>query len=73
MPASKADVYVATTSGSAEIDGQTYPFTKDITRVRAGHKLLKHFEGTDTFVPVNEHVHYDIEKATRAPGEKRGE
>jgi len=73
VPKPRGGVYVATTSGSAEIKGQVYPFTKDVTRVREGHALLKLFAGTDTFKPVGDDVHYDVEKATRAPGEKRGE
>ncbi len=71
--ASRGAVYVATTSGSAEIKGQVYPFTKDVTRVREGHALLKLFAGTDTFKLIDDSVHYDVEKATRSPGEQRGE
>jgi len=71
--ASRGAVYVATTSGSAEIKGQVYPFTKDVTRVREGHALLKLFAGTDTFKLVEDSVTYEVEKATRAPGEQRGE
>jgi hypothetical protein len=64
------DVYIAKESGSAEVDGRTLTFTKGITRVRAGHPLLKGREGL--FEPVDDVVHYDVEQATAAPGEKRG-
>lgn len=70
MPAkSKGDIYVAIESGTVEIKGQSYPFTKGITRVRAGHVLLK--DHGVFFEPISEHVHYDVEQATAAPGKKR--
>jgi len=69
-PRSKGDVFVANTSGSAEVNGQVLTFTKGITRVRAGHPLLKGRESL--FDPIDDHVHYDVEQATAAPGEKRG-
>jgi len=66
----KGDIYVATESGTCDIKGRQYPFTKGVTRVRAGHELLK--ACPDYFELVSEHVHYDVEQATAAPGEKRG-
>lgn len=68
--ANKSDVYVAKESGSAEVNGETLTFTRGITRVRAGHPLLKGRESL--FAPVDDTVHYDVEQATAAPGEKRG-
>lgn len=66
---SSGDVYVCTESGSTEIDGQVLPYTKGITRVRAGHPLLKAVP--DRFEPIDLTVHYDVEQATAAPGERR--
>jgi hypothetical protein len=66
----KGDVYVARESGSAEVDGKVLTFTKGMTRVRAGHPLLKGRE--HLFDPIDTTVHYDVEQATAAPGEKRG-
>jgi hypothetical protein len=66
----KSDVYVARDSGSAEVNGEVLTFTKGVTRVRAGHPLLKGRESL--FEPIDETVHYDVEQATAAPGEKRG-
>jgi hypothetical protein len=65
------EIYVAIESGVAEIKGQVYPFTKGVTRVRKGHPLLK--DHGVFFQPVEEDVHYEVEQATAAPGEKRGE
>lgn len=64
-------VFVAKESGSTEIKGESYVFVKGVTRVREGHPILK--TCPEYFEPVEEHVHYDVEKATAAPGEKRGE
>lgn len=66
----KAEVYVARESGASEVKGEVYTFTKGITRVRAGHPLLKAVP--DYFEPVDDSVHYDLEQATASPGEKRG-
>lgn len=40
-------------------------------RVRAGHSLLR--EQGSFFEPVDTTVQYDVEQATAAPGERRGE
>lgn len=66
----KDTIYIAKESGSAEVDGQAYVFIKGVTRVRGGHPLLKGHE--ELFEPVDMTVHYDVEQATAAPGEKRG-
>lgn len=63
-------VYIATDSGSAEIKGETLVFSKGATLVREGHPLLK--ACPDFFELASDHVHYDVEQATAAPGEKRG-
>jgi hypothetical protein len=65
------DIYVATESGSCEVAGENHVFVKGITRVRAGHPLLKAVP--DYFKPIELEVHYDVEQATAAPGERRGQ
>lgn len=55
-----AEVYIANTSGSSEIDGEPLVFVKNVTRVRAGHPLLDMVP--DYFTPVDDAVHYDLEE-----------
>jgi len=63
-------IYVAKDSGSAYVEGiGDLTFVKGVTRVREGHALLKGREYL--FEEVN--AHYEVEEATAAPGEKRGE
>ena len=77
MPAAKpvkddkpeAAIYVARSSGVVKIDGQLVNYYGGTTRVRAGHPLLKAAPGA--FKPME--LDYEIEKATKAPGQKRGE
>lgn len=63
-------VYIAIESGSAAVDGKPFTFVRNVTRVRAGHPALKQLG--QFFRPVEDFVHYDVEQATSAPGEKRG-
>jgi hypothetical protein len=67
---SAADIYVAKHSFSCELDGEKL-FVTQGERIRAGHPLLR-AQG-DYFEPVDMTVRYDVEQATAAPGEKRGE
>lgn len=71
MPAAKkaGAVYVATTSGSTDIKGETYVFVRGQTRVREGHALLKAVP--DYFEPVEEHVHYEHGASAKADTETR--
>ena len=64
----EAEIYVARSSGVVKIDGKLHNYYGGTTRVRAGHPLLKAAPGA--FKPME--LDYDIEKATKAPGEKRG-
>lgn len=64
------DVYVATESFNCEIDGVPQAFKRGVTRVRAGHEVLK--RNPQYFEPVDNSVHFDVEQMTAAPGEKRG-
>ena len=67
----EADVYVAKESFAwSGPDGENYQVHKGRTRVRAGHPLLAANPGYFELADVT--VHYDIEQATAAPGEKRG-
>jgi len=63
-------VYVANESFACQIDGKDYQIAKGITRVREGHPLLQ--ANPQYFRPMEDNVHYDVEQATAAPGEKRG-
>jgi hypothetical protein len=64
-------VYIARDSGHAEIKGVPYVFHKGVTRVREGHPLVDLPGFENIFEPVDTGVHYDIEQATAAPGERR--
>jgi hypothetical protein len=66
---STPDIYVATRSFHCEVDGERLFVTKG-EKVRAGHPMLR-TQG-ENFEPVDTTVHYDVEQATAAPGEKRG-
>jgi hypothetical protein len=63
------DIYVAIESGSAEVEGKPFIFIRGVTRIRYGHPALRQIG--QFFKPVEENVHYDVERATAAPGEKR--
>lgn len=60
-------IFVAVDSAAFEYDGDMIVVHKGVTRVREGHPMLK--EHQELFKPID--VHYDIEQATRAPGERR--
>jgi hypothetical protein len=62
-----SDIFVATDTFQTVIDGKRVIVRRGVTRVRKGHELLKGRE--HLFEPIG--VHYDVEQATQAPGEKR--
>jgi hypothetical protein len=62
------EIYVARSTGVVRVDGKLTNYYGGTTRVRAGHPLLK--AAPNAFVPMK--LDYDIEQATKAPGEKRG-
>lgn len=70
MAKKKAEYYRAKESFVTMYDGeQTSVAAGEI--VRAGHPLLKRRE--EHFEPVESFGRFDVEQATAAPGEKRGE
>ncbi len=62
-------IYIATESFIANVDGVEERVTAGMTTVREGHPLLRGHE--QSFTPMK--VDYEIEQATAAPGERRGE
>ncbi len=64
-----AEVLIARDSFVLEYEGAPVSIVGGVTRVRSGHPMLKGVE--HLFEPMT--VHYDIEQATAAPGEKRGQ
>lgn len=63
-----SDIYVARENFHTVIDGEPISVSKGRTRVREGHPLLT--GNRDKFEPLT--VDYDVERATAAPGERRG-
>jgi hypothetical protein len=63
-------VYVASTSGTAEIKGVVYQFHKG-DRIAEGHPLVR-LAGSENFLePADTHVRFNVEQATAAPDETR--
>lgn len=62
------DVYVATESAVLYAGGEQFIIHKNTTRVRAGHPLLKRHQHMFKALDVD----YDVEQATKEPGERRG-
>lgn len=60
-------IYVATESFTVALDGVEHKIGAGKTRVREGHPLLK---GREMYFKELD-VQYDVERATKAPGEKR--
>jgi hypothetical protein len=72
MPRKKSgdQVYVASTSGTAEIKGVTYTFNKG-DRIAEGHPLVR-LTGSENFLePADTHMRFNVEQATDAPDETR--
>lgn len=64
-----SDVLVAKESFTTTIDGILYSVNKGQTRVVADHPLAR--QNPEYFEEPKNDVTYDIEQATKAPGEKR--
>lgn len=62
-------IYIARATFTTMLDGREVTIRAGIDRVRAGHPLLKGRESM--FEPLT--VQYDIEQASAAPGERRGD
>lgn len=60
-------IMVARDSGVADIDGVAYPIHKGVTRVDSEHPLVR--SNPDMWEELT--LTYEIETATKAPGEKR--
>jgi hypothetical protein len=65
----KEDIWVAKTDAVINLHGVDYTIQRGVTRVREGHRLLDAGRKEELFEPMA--VHYDVEKATAGPGEKR--
>lgn len=71
IPNSRRDaVWVAKETFACEVDGEQITVFAGTTRVREGHPLLDIYRGS--FESTDTDVHFDVEQATAAPGEKRG-
>jgi hypothetical protein len=68
MPKKKPDFYRAKESFVTMFEGEQISVAAG-EFVRAGHSLLKRRE--DHFEPVESFGRFDVEQATKAPGEKR--
>lgn len=64
----EAQILIATESFSVRFEGADHSFVQGLSRVRAGHPILKGIE--HLFAPIR--AHYEWEAATAAPGEVRG-
>lgn len=63
------DILVATESGWITVNGQSEPVRRNVTRARRGSAIVK--ASPDMWRPID--VQYEVEQATAAPGERRGE
>lgn len=70
MPRKKPDYYRAKESFVTVFEGEQLSVGAG-ELVRAGHPLLKRRE--ELFSPVEDFGRFDVEQATAAPGEKRGD
>lgn len=62
------DILVARTTGVVNLDGKQILLRRGVTRARAGSAVARAYP--THFKPID--VHFEIEQATDAPGEKRG-
>jgi len=70
MPAKGRAVYVANQTFVADVDGVPQTFKRGVTLVREGHSVMK---GREQYFDLRKDVvHWEVEAATAAPGEKRG-
>ena len=64
-----SDIFVATETGTLTVKDEQFEIRAGVTRVRAGHPLLKAHPAF--FEPADEHVHYEWRVATREPKVKK--
>ena len=67
--AAKTDLYQAKESFGIQLEGEQITVQAG-DLVRSGHPILK--QAPDLFEPAGGYVRFEVEKATKAPGEKRG-
>lgn len=63
-------VYVATQSAHIEVDGRRQVISKGVTRVAAGHDILKRYP--DLFKPAEQDVRFGVEDAVARPASTGG-
>jgi hypothetical protein len=63
------DIMIAVDSGVIVVDGRECQINRGHTRARRGHEIVK--AAPNLWKQID--VHYEVEQATAAPGEKRGE
>jgi hypothetical protein len=66
-----SDYYRATQGFSITLDDGQQVWVKEGELVHKDHELIK--RAKDLFVPAENFGRFDVEQATAAPGEKRGE
>jgi hypothetical protein len=67
--ANRGEILVAASSFVCTHDGKSFTFHKGVTRIRAGHPVIKGRE--HLFLEMDASADYDVEAATSEPGEKR--
>lgn len=70
MAQKKVDIYAAKQPFSARVGDDRVSVAKG-ELARADHELVKNYPSL--FEPVDNIIRFDVEQATQAPGEKRGE
>jgi hypothetical protein len=63
-------VFIANRTATVDVDGVPTIIHRGMTKVREGHALLS--THAELFNPDDSLVHFEVENATAAPGEKRG-
>lgn len=66
-----SDIFVARETFVCALNGEQITVQAGVTRVRAGHPLVETY--ANYFEPADTDLHFDVEQATAAPGEKRGQ
>jgi hypothetical protein len=70
MPAKNDPIMVANTSCVLRHEGEQIHLRRGKTRARASHPIVT--EHLSLWQRIDDHVDFEVEQATKAPGEKRG-